>query len=141
MLRFVARECVDCTPHVPYGVEGTEVGTGSSSGSSTSGTASLPWDQLKNLSIHDFSFTIPSVTFTFVKNNSDAEVLAKPQLRISEGEKAQLVIGERVPIPDDLVPPDAHVEIEAKKAALIAGAAADKVNMRIAALSGSRRVR
>ena len=26
-------------------------------------------------------------------------------------------IGERVPIPDDLVPPDASVEMEAKKAA------------------------
>ncbi len=26
-------------------------------------------------------------------------------------------IGERVPIPDELVPPDAHVEIEAKQAA------------------------
>ena len=65
----------------------------------TTTTGSLPWAQLKNLSIGDFSFTIPSVTFTFIKNNTDAELLAKPQLRISEGEKAQLVIGDRVPIP------------------------------------------
>jgi hypothetical protein len=29
----------------------------------------------------------------------------------------EIEIGERVPIPDDLVPPDATVEMEAKKAA------------------------
>jgi general secretion pathway protein D len=77
---------------------GTTPGPGTT-GSTTSTLNSLPWQQLKNLSINQFSFTIPSATFTFIKNNSDAEVLAKPQLRISEGEKAQLVIGERVPIP------------------------------------------
>ena len=44
-------------------------------------------------------FTIPTVTFNFIKDNTDAELLAKPQLRIAEGEKAQLVIGDRVPIP------------------------------------------
>src|SRR5262249_40822709 len=35
----------------------------------------------------------------FIKNNADAELLAKPQLRISEGQKAQLIIGDKVPIP------------------------------------------
>ena len=30
---------------------------------------------------------------------------------------AEIEIGERVPIPDELVPPDASVEMEAKKAA------------------------
>ena len=44
-------------------------------------------------------FTIPTITFNFLKQNTDAELLAKPQLRIAEGEKAQLVIGDRVPIP------------------------------------------
>ena len=44
-------------------------------------------------------FSVPSITFSFIKDNTDAELLAKPQLRIAEGEKAQLVIGDRVPIP------------------------------------------
>ncbi len=57
------------------------------------------WDQLKDLSIRSFGFTIPSVTYNFIKNNTNAELLAKPQLRISEGQKAQLIIGDRVPIP------------------------------------------
>ncbi|MBC8647214.1 MAG: hypothetical protein H7X85_08635, partial [Thermoanaerobaculia bacterium] len=57
------------------------------------------WDQLKDLSIRSFGFTLPSITYNLIKNNTDAELLAKPQLRISEGKKAQLVIGDRVPIP------------------------------------------
>jgi len=60
---------------------------------------SLPYQQLVNLGINDFNFTIPTVTFNFIKNNTDAQVLAKPQLRIAEGEKAQLIIGDKVPIP------------------------------------------
>ncbi|HPR65467.1 MAG TPA: secretin N-terminal domain-containing protein [Thermoanaerobaculia bacterium] len=48
---------------------------------------------------HDnWNITIPSITLNLVKNASEAELLAKPQLRISEGEKAQLHIGDRIPI-------------------------------------------
>ena len=71
---------------------------GAGSGSTTPAT-SLPWNAIKNLGINDFMFTIPTITFNFLKQNTDAELLAKPQLRIAEGEKAQLVIGDRVPIP------------------------------------------
>ncbi|MDQ5857888.1 MAG: hypothetical protein M3542_06380, partial [Acidobacteriota bacterium] len=60
---------------------------------------SFTWDQLKEISIRSFGFNIPSFTYTFIKNNTDAELLARPQLRNSEGQKAQLVIGDRIPIP------------------------------------------
>ena len=68
-------------------------------GSDGKPVTSLPWEQIINLGINDFNFTIPTVTFNFIKNNTDAQVLAKPQLRIAEGEKAQLIIGDRVPVP------------------------------------------
>jgi general secretion pathway protein D len=57
------------------------------------------WSTLKQLSINSFGFSIPSVQLDFIKNNTDAELLAKPQLRIAEGQKAQLLIGDKVPIP------------------------------------------
>ncbi len=57
------------------------------------------WNQLKQININSFGFTIPSVQLSFIKNNTDAELLAKPQLRIAEGQKAQLLIGDKVPIP------------------------------------------
>jgi general secretion pathway protein D len=63
------------------------------------GTNMFNWSQLKQLNINSFGFTIPSVVLTFIKDNTDAQLLAKPQLRISEGQKAQLLIGDKVPIP------------------------------------------
>lgn len=42
---------------------------------------------------------IPSITYNFLKNSSDAELLASPQIRISDGEQATLHIGDRIPIP------------------------------------------
>jgi general secretion pathway protein D len=42
---------------------------------------------------------IPSVILDFLKSDSEAKTIAKPQLRVSEGEEAQILIGDRVPIP------------------------------------------
>jgi general secretion pathway protein D len=77
----------------------TTAGLTAAAGSTSGSSGSLPWAQIWKLGLKDFSFTIPTVTFNFIKNNSDAEVLAKPQLRIAEGAKAQLIIGNKVPIP------------------------------------------
>jgi general secretion pathway protein D len=63
------------------------------------GQSQFSWDQLQQIGIKSFGFTIPSIVLTFIKDNTDAELLAKPQLRIAEGQKAQLLIGDRVPIP------------------------------------------
>ncbi|HEX6851685.1 MAG TPA: cohesin domain-containing protein [Candidatus Polarisedimenticolaceae bacterium] len=42
---------------------------------------------------------IPSVVINFLKSDGDSKTIAKPQLRVSEGEKASILIGDRVPIP------------------------------------------
>jgi general secretion pathway protein D len=57
------------------------------------------WQTLKQINVNSFGFTIPSAQLNFIKDNTDAELLAKPQLRIAEGQKAQLLIGDKVPIP------------------------------------------
>ncbi|MRR12281.1 hypothetical protein EG835_07420, partial [bacterium] len=73
--------------------------TGTATDDAGKAITSLPWDDLLKLSLSDFNFTVPSISINFIKTNTEAEILAKPQLRIAEGEKAQLVIGNRVPIP------------------------------------------
>ncbi|HEX6096698.1 MAG TPA: secretin N-terminal domain-containing protein [Thermoanaerobaculia bacterium] len=45
------------------------------------------------------SFTIPTITYSLLKTYGNSELLANPELRISEGEKATLHIGQRVPVP------------------------------------------
>ncbi len=42
---------------------------------------------------------IPSVVLNFLLSDAGAQVIAKPQLRVSEGEKASVKIGDRIPIP------------------------------------------
>ncbi len=74
-------------------------GTGLTNLGATVGTNAFTWGQLKKLDINSFGFTMPQATLDFIKNNGEAELLAKPQLRVSEGQKAQLLIGDKVPIP------------------------------------------
>jgi general secretion pathway protein D len=42
---------------------------------------------------------LPAIVYDFVKNSTEAQLLANPQLRISDGEQATLHIGDREPIP------------------------------------------
>jgi general secretion pathway protein D len=85
---------------VPRGVEASipSPGTGVTNLGATIANG-FTWNQLKQININSFGFTIPKVVLTFIKDNTDAQLLAKPQLRIAEGQKAQLLIGDRVPIP------------------------------------------
>jgi len=54
--------------------------------------------QIPYISQADWFLTIPSFTYTLLKQTSDTRLIAKPQLRITEGEKASLFIGEEIPI-------------------------------------------
>ena len=74
-------------------------GNGLTNLGATVGSNAFTWGQLKQLNINSFGFTLPTAQLDFIKNNGAAELLAKPQLRVSEGQKAQLLIGDKVPIP------------------------------------------
>ncbi len=56
-------------------------------------------NQLSNITNGDWSVTVPNVLINLVKSTTDATSLAQPQMRITEGEKGSLVIGQRTPIP------------------------------------------
>ncbi len=59
----------------------------------------IPLDRLGDITRSMWGVTVPSLTISLVKSSGEAETLAQPQLRITEGEKANLVIGDKVPIP------------------------------------------
>jgi general secretion pathway protein D len=52
-----------------------------------------------NITRGDWFINVPSILINLAKSSGEATVLAQPQLRISEGEKASLMIGDQVPIP------------------------------------------
>jgi general secretion pathway protein D len=76
--------------------------TGTSTTTTATSTASpgtVHISDLYGLNQSNWLLTIPSFMYNFAKQVSDAQLLAKPQMRITEGEKSNLVIGDKVPIP------------------------------------------
>ena len=59
----------------------------------------LRLSDLEYINQNNWILTVPDFLVDFVKTNSEAQTLAQPKLRITEGEKATLTIGDRVPIP------------------------------------------
>ncbi len=59
----------------------------------------ISMSDLQFINQSNWMLTIPSFIYDFMKSSSDAELLARPQLRISDGEQARLHIGDQVPIP------------------------------------------
>ena len=59
----------------------------------------LRLSDIEFLNQNNWVLSVPDFLVDFVKNYSDAQTLAQPKLRITEGQKANLTIGDRVPIP------------------------------------------
>jgi general secretion pathway protein D len=56
-------------------------------------------NDLRRLNSGLISFSIPNASYTALKSIANSQLLANPELRISEGEKATLHIGNRIPVP------------------------------------------
>ncbi len=70
---------------------------GGTDGATTSNV--VRFSDLEFINENNWNITLPSFIVDFAKSNGDAQSLAQPKLRITEGEKANLTIGDRVPIP------------------------------------------
>ena len=56
-------------------------------------------NDLRRLNSGLISFVIPGAAYSALKSIGNSQLLANPELRISEGEKATLHIGSRIPVP------------------------------------------
>ena len=59
----------------------------------------LRMSDVESLNQNNWVLTVPSFLFDFVKTSTDAQTLAKPQVRITEGQESSFSIGDRVPVP------------------------------------------
>ena len=59
----------------------------------------LRMSDVQSLNQNNWVLSVPSFLLDFVKTSTDAQLLAKPQVRITEGQQASFSIGDRVPIP------------------------------------------
>jgi len=74
----------------------TTTGTGSTATTTGGG---LRVSDIPFLNQSNWILTVPNIVYNFAKTVGEAQLLAKPQLRITEGQKANLVIGDKIPIP------------------------------------------
>ncbi len=75
-----------------FGVDATKLGA-------TTATGAVPLPNVGDITRSMWSVVLPSVTINLIKSAGEAETLAQPQLRITEGQKGSLVIGDQEPIP------------------------------------------
>ncbi len=84
------------------GTTSTTTGTTGSGATGTvttsSGNGSISLNTLGNLNATNFSVTIPAATANFLMSDTSSKLIQQPQIRASDGQKASLKIGERVPV-------------------------------------------
>jgi general secretion pathway protein D len=96
VLAFNPRPCVQPggTPPCP----GTSSTTTSNSNTVSGTPAQIALNQLKNLSTADYSLTLPGATANAILTDNKTRIIQDPEVRVSDGEKATLKIGDRVPV-------------------------------------------
>jgi general secretion pathway protein D len=84
------------------GLQAASSNCSSTSTSTTTTTStsvpSVTLNNLKNLSTADYSLTLPGLTANAVLTDNNTRIIQDPEVRIADGEKATLKIGEKVPI-------------------------------------------
>jgi general secretion pathway protein D len=89
-MRDIGMALSNYTPN--FAVDSSQLG-----GNATTGA--VPLSNIGNITRSMWSVVLPSVTLNLIKSANEAETLAKPELRITEGQKGSLVIGSQQPIP------------------------------------------
>ena len=88
------------TPRNGSIINTTGTGTGSNTGTSTGGTSTssqVTLAQLGHLSSADFSTSLPSTIVQALMSDTTTHILQRPQIRATDGGKASLKIGLKVP--------------------------------------------
>lgn len=76
------------------GSSSSDCGTSSASSSCTQ----LTLNNLRHLSSADYSLTLPGAAANAILTDSDTRIIQNPEIRVTNGEKATLKIGDRVPV-------------------------------------------
>jgi len=73
-------------------------GTGTNTGTTTSSTNGLTLNTFRNLNGTNFSVSVPQAQLNALLSDSDTKLLQNPEIRASDGQKADLKIGSRIPV-------------------------------------------
>jgi general secretion pathway protein D len=79
----------------------TSTSTTTSTTNTTTGTTTAPTltlDNLANLNANSFAITVGAATANLLMTDSNSRILQNPRIRATDGQKASMKIGERIPI-------------------------------------------
>lgn len=82
----------------------TTTGTTGTTGTTTTGTStastatSLTLNSLRNLTGANFAVSLGTATVNALLSDSDTRILQNPRIRATDGQRAQLKIGQRIPV-------------------------------------------
>ena len=72
--------------------------TSTTTGTTTSSTTNLTLNNLAHLNATNFAVTVGQATANFLLSDSDTKVLQNPSIRATDGQKADLKVGTRIPV-------------------------------------------
>jgi general secretion pathway protein D len=84
------------TPRTALTPNNSSSDCGTSSASSSCNQLTL--NNLKNLSLADYSITLPGAAANAILTDSATRIIQDPEIRVTDGEKATLKIGDKVPV-------------------------------------------
>jgi general secretion pathway protein D len=73
-------------------------GSTTSTATTTTTPTQITLDSLRNLSGADYSATLPSASANAILTDNKTRIVQDPEVRVSDGQKATVKIGERVPV-------------------------------------------
>jgi general secretion pathway protein D len=71
-------------------------GTGTA-GTGTTGSSFVALGQIGKIGFNDFSTSLPGAMLQAVMSDTSTKVMQSPEIRVSDGQKAELKIGDRIP--------------------------------------------
>ncbi len=95
----------------PESAPGTAGGTGGTTGSTSTSPSAVSGSSFnlntitRGISTADFYLAVPAAVMHALESDSESKLIAKPQLRGSEGEKLTLNLGDEVPVPSTTFTP------------------------------------
>jgi general secretion pathway protein D len=72
--------------------------TGTTTSSTTTSVPQITLQNLKHLSTADFSATLPGAVASAILSDNNTKIIQDPEIRVTDGQKATLKIGNRVPV-------------------------------------------
>lgn len=72
--------------------------TSTSTSTTPTTTPGIALNELKNLSTADYQLTLPGATVNALLTDNQTRIIQDPEMRMTDGDKATLTVGEKIPI-------------------------------------------